>query len=88
MNPAIIIGAGPAGLTAAYEPLTRTDIRLTVLAVALRLSAADAQRAEGRAHTDGFRRHLCAGLDDRSARGFRLPWIGAARRRRGEWSRG
>ena len=28
---AIIIGAGPAGLTAAYELLTRTDIRPLVL---------------------------------------------------------
>lgn len=29
---AIIIGAGPAGLTAAYELLTRTDIILVILA--------------------------------------------------------
>ncbi|MFP5502153.1 MAG: NAD(P)-binding protein, partial [Candidatus Sericytochromatia bacterium] len=28
---AVIIGAGPAGLTAAYELLTRTDIRPIVL---------------------------------------------------------
>lgn len=28
---AIVIGAGPAGLTAAYELLSRTDIHLLVL---------------------------------------------------------
>jgi protoporphyrinogen oxidase len=34
MNPpktAIIIGAGPAGLTAAYELLTRSDVRVVVI---------------------------------------------------------
>ncbi|HID76542.1 MAG TPA: FAD-binding protein, partial [Planctomycetaceae bacterium] len=33
---AIIIGAGPAGLTAAYELLQRTDIRPVVLEMSSR----------------------------------------------------
>ena len=37
MKTALIIGAGPAGLTAAYELLTRSDeIKVIVMAVSLK----------------------------------------------------